>query len=168
MRLLFLAAILTAAFIAYQLLMKKPDEVATPANQPVDPTQKAREVLQEVQQKIEEVKNTAPEDRPAKVLEIIKDSSLTPESIKEIMNQVPVTTAQKAPLEVIVPESFAAAPSAVMAMPVQMKNQVLRTTPMQPVTPEQQPKPVVYGISPNSFQAPAIVKSSLGREIHLI
>lgn len=151
MRLAFLAIILVLAFVAYQALFKKPEATA-PAG-PTDPADKTRHHLAEI-------KNTAPEDRPAKVAQIIKDSSLTPEAIKEILNEVQLTTARQSEIKIIVPESFASAPYVAMAIPAEQNAPVLTTSPLKSVIPHLEPVPVFAGISANSFDSPGIVKNT--------
>lgn len=144
------------AFVAYQALFKKPEATAGPT----DPADKTRQVIAEIQNHLAEIKNTAPEDRPAKVAQIIKDSSLTPEAIKEILNEVQLTTARQSEIKIIVPESFASAPYVAMAIPAEQNAPVLTTSPLKSVIPHLEPVPVFAGISANSFDSSGIVKNT--------
>lgn len=154
MRLLFLAMILGAAIAIYLVMFRKPATKAAATADAPDPGAKAQKVLDEVTSAIKELKETPVEKRAEKVAEIIKESSLTPEVVKQMMNEIPVMIAQESQQTVLVPESFASLPSAAMLIDPVKSEPVVNASPLRSVVPD--PAPVIIGIAPSSWDSPRI------------
>jgi cell division protein YceG involved in septum cleavage len=152
MRLLFLAVILGAAVAVYVLMFRKPKPVAA-GEATTDPVDKTIEALKAVKAKVDEIQSTPEGERIQKIIDEIKQSDLTPAAVKEIMNQAPITQAKATQSVVIVPESFASLPSIPMEILVSKPDPVVNASPLQSILSK---KAVVVGISPNSWDAPAV------------
>jgi len=133
MRLLFLALILGAAIAVYLVMFRKQAATAAPAADAPDPGAKAKQVLDEVTSAIKELKETPAENQVKKAAQIIRESSLTPEVVKQIIDHMPVMTAQESQQTVLVPESFASLPSAYMVIEPVLYEPVVNASPMRSV-----------------------------------